>query len=173
MTDAKPTGDAETAGMDRREVLKHLAKLPCSALLLSTFGPTSAFASDDGYDAAEHYYGMGIQVDRCIGCHDPHDPAPPMTPESCSACHAQIARTKAISHHATLDCQTCHEAQPEHRESPRANLPKKPTENAFCGQCHAEGADAPASIPRVDVAAHSGRDLCWQCHYPHFPEAGG
>lgn len=113
-------------------------------------------------------------AEPCIGCHDPHDPEPPMTPESCSACHAQIARTKAISHHATLDCETCHTALPEHRVSPRSYLPKKPTENAFCGQCHAEGADdAPAGAPRVDLASHAGRDLCWQCHYPHFPEAGG
>ena len=34
-------------------------------------------------------------------------------------------------------------------------------------------ADSPAEIPRVDLASHAGRDLCWQCHYPHFPEAGG
>ncbi len=80
MSDAKPTNagsvgasqaparqDAAEAGIDRREVLRHLAKLPCSALLLSTFGPSSAFAGDD-YDAAEHYYGMGIQIDHCIGC---------------------------------------------------------------------------------------------------------
>jgi hypothetical protein len=109
----------------------------------------------------------------CISCHDPHDPTPPETPGSCSACHAQIARTKAISHHATLDCETCHVAAPEHRENPRAYLPKKPTENAFCGQCHARGADSPANIPRVDLASHAGRDLCWQCHYPHFPEGSG
>ena len=109
----------------------------------------------------------------CIECHDPHDPTPPETPESCSACHAQIARTKAISHHAPLDCETCHEAAPEHRENPRANLPKKPTDNQFCGQCHARGADSPAEIPRVDVASHGGRYLCWQCHYPHFPEGSG
>lgn len=112
-------------------------------------------------------------AEPCIGCHDPHDPAPPMTPESCSACHAQIARTKAISHHATLDCETCHQAPPEHRESPRAHLPKKPTANAFCGGCHAQDAEGPQSIPRVDLVSHSGRDLCWQCHYPHFPEGTG
>jgi len=54
---------------DRREVLK-LAKLPCSALLLSFCGPLKVLAqNDDGsYDASEHYYGMGIQIDKCIGC---------------------------------------------------------------------------------------------------------
>jgi hypothetical protein len=106
----------------------------------------------------------------CISCHNPHDPTPPETPSACSACHAQIARTKAISHHASLDCETCHDAEPEHRENPRAHLPKKPTTNEFCGQCHAKGADSPAEIPRVDIASHGGRNLCWQCHYPHFPE---
>ncbi len=109
-------------------------------------------------------------MQACVECHDPHDPTPPETPENCSACHAQIARTKAISHHATLDCETCHQVAPEHRQDPRANLPKKPTDSQFCGQCHAPGADSAADIPRVDFATHSRRYLCWQCHYPHFPE---
>lgn len=60
-----------TREIDRREVLRELARLPCSAVLLSFCGPISALAEtgDDGdYDAAEHYYGMAIQVDKCIGC---------------------------------------------------------------------------------------------------------
>jgi hypothetical protein len=106
----------------------------------------------------------------CIGCHDPHDPTPPEVPESCSACHAEISRTKAVSHHAGLTCETCHEAPPEHREFPRAFTPKKPAAREFCGQCHARGADSPAEIPRVDPGTHGRRYLCWQCHYPHYPE---
>jgi ferredoxin len=27
-----------------------------------------AAAAPNGYDASKHYYGMGIQVDKCIGC---------------------------------------------------------------------------------------------------------
>ncbi len=55
---------------DRREVLLELARLPCSALLLSCCGPMAALAqNDDGdYDASKHYYGMGVQIDKCIGC---------------------------------------------------------------------------------------------------------
>jgi hypothetical protein len=106
----------------------------------------------------------------CIGCHDPHDPTPPETPENCSGCHAEIARTKAISYHAPLECETCHEAAPEHKANPRAFLPKRPTANEFCGQCHARGAESGDEIPRIDLATHAGRYLCWQCHYPHFPE---
>lgn len=111
-------------------------------------------------------------MDPCIKCHDPHDPTPPQTPEACSACHAEIANTKAVSHHASLECETCHEAAPEHRVNPRAYLPKKPTKNEFCGQCHARGAASAPEIPRVDIASHGGRYPCWQCHYPHFPEGG-
>ena len=107
----------------------------------------------------------------CPTCHNPHDPTPPRVPGDCSACHANIARMKSLSYHATLECTTCHAAKPEHRENPRANLPGKPLERAFCGQCHAKGADSPKEIPRVDLATHGGRYLCWQCHYPHFPEA--
>lgn len=54
----------------RREVLRKAADVSCSALLLSAFGPSTALAEsdEDGYDASEHYYGMGVQIDRCIGC---------------------------------------------------------------------------------------------------------
>ena len=55
---------------DRREAILELTKLPCSALMLSFLGPIAALAEtgDGGYDASEHYYGMGVQVDKCIGC---------------------------------------------------------------------------------------------------------
>jgi len=109
-------------------------------------------------------------METCMDCHDPHDPTPPEVPESCSACHAAIARTKAVSHHWSLDCETCHEAKLEHREDPRANLPTKPSQREFCGQCHAKDAHSSSSIPRVELVDHGGRYICWQCHYPHYPE---
>jgi ribosomal protein S27AE len=109
-------------------------------------------------------------VEPCTTCHDPHDPTPPETPEECSACHAAIARTKAVSHHRSIDCRTCHEVPSGHRVNPRAFLPSKPRDRAFCGQCHAPTATRAAEAPRVDIATHGGRYLCWQCHYPHFPE---
>ena len=111
-------------------------------------------------------------MEPCAACHDPHDPTPPEVPETCAACHAAIARTKAVSHHWTLECETCHEAKREHRERPRAHLPKKPTTREFCGQCHATGSAGAGDTPRVDLATHGGRYLCWQCHYPHYPEGG-
>lgn len=109
-------------------------------------------------------------MEPCVTCHDPHDPTPPEVPGECSACHAAIARTKAVSPHWSLGCETCHEARVEHSEDPRAFLPKKPTEREFCGRCHAHDAPSPAGIPRVDLREHGGRYLCWQCHYPHDPE---
>ena len=110
-------------------------------------------------------------LEPCIGCHDPHDPTPPEVPESCAACHAQIARTKAVSHHVTLSCETCHEVTPEHRVDPRSHLAKKPVARDFCGGCHARQAESRADIPRIDLRTHGERYLCWQCHYPHFPES--
>jgi hypothetical protein len=109
-------------------------------------------------------------MEPCAGCHDPHEPTPPEVPESCTACHAAIARTKAVSHHRSLDCDTCHTAEPAHRENPRSALPRKPTTRDFCGQCHAPEATSASTIPRVEMSAHGGRYLCWQCHYPHYPE---
>jgi len=109
-------------------------------------------------------------MEACASCHDPHDPTPSEVPSECSACHAAIARTKAVSHHWTLECETCHEATAQHRETPRASLPHKPTDREFCGGCHAKNASTPKSVPRIDLADHGGRYICWQCHYPHDPE---
>lgn len=109
-------------------------------------------------------------LEDCAVCHDPHDPTPPEVPGECSACHAEISRMKSVSPHWSLECETCHDAPALHRENPRAYLPKKPTQREFCGQCHAIGTASAAEIPRVDMAGHGERYLCWQCHYPHSPE---
>lgn len=110
-------------------------------------------------------------IKPCIECHNPHQPTPPETPKECSACHATIARTKNISHHAYVECTECHQTPEEHKLDPRRFLPSKPDTRAFCGRCHARDADSPKGIPRVDLATHGERYVCWQCHYPHLPEA--
>ena len=110
-------------------------------------------------------------VKACMSCHDPHAPRPPHSPEECSACHAEIARTKAVSHHQTLSCSRCHEAKEEHKVTPRLFLPTVPKTNEFCGQCHSENAKSDIEIPRVDLTVHGENYTCWQCHYPHYPEA--
>jgi hypothetical protein len=107
----------------------------------------------------------------CITCHNPHQPEPPHVPEECSACHGEIARTKALSHHALLACTRCHQTPVQHKVTPRLVHPEKPTNREFCGGCHAPGARGPKEAPRIDMETHGGRYLCWQCHYPHFPEA--
>jgi len=109
-------------------------------------------------------------MEPCAACHEPHDPTPPEVPGACSACHGAIDRIKAVSHHHSLDCETCHLAPPGHSEKPREFPPQKPTERSFCGECHAADAASAREIPRVDLSIHGGRFLCWQCHYPHFPE---
>ena len=109
----------------------------------------------------------------CIACHKPHDPVPPTVPRECSACHAQIERTKAVSSHALISCTTCHKAPDRHKSAPRGALPSKPETREFCGTCHGAGTagkEAPKEAPKVDVSTHGGRNLCWECHYPHLPE---
>jgi Fe-S-cluster-containing dehydrogenase component len=61
---------AEEKKYERREVLLKAMQFPCSAVLLSVCGPLASLAeaAEEDYDPAEHYYGMGIQVDKCIGC---------------------------------------------------------------------------------------------------------
>ncbi len=107
----------------------------------------------------------------CTVCHNPHDPKPPQIPRGCEACHAEIARTKAVSHHVYIPCTRCHQTPEEHKVNPRTYRPDKPKTREFCGACHAEGStEAPEAI-KIDISTHGGRYVCWQCHYPHLPEA--
>src|SRR3972149_5627559 len=59
----------EEQSPDRREFLKQC--LLASPLLLAVvrIAPTEAEGSqDNGYQPEEHHYGMGIDVNKCIGC---------------------------------------------------------------------------------------------------------
>lgn len=110
-------------------------------------------------------------VKPCIGCHNPHRPDPPETPNECEACHRDIYRTKALSPHAPLKCTVCHETPGDHAISPRSIQSNKPESRAVCAQCHAKTAEVERFIPRIDLETHGEKYLCWECHYPHFPEA--
>ncbi len=110
-------------------------------------------------------------VKPCITCHEPHDPKPSEPPKECSACHANIARTLTISHHTYVTCIRCHETPEEHKVNPRQYTPSKPDSREFCGGCHSVDASSERGIPRVEIATHGERYVCWQCHYPHLPEA--
>jgi hypothetical protein len=107
----------------------------------------------------------------CMSCHNPHNPVPPVVPKDCAACHRGIANQKAVSAHASVECKTCHEVPAEHFKNPRLVLAAKPTNNGFCGKCHDSKLKDSAGVPKVEIEKHSGRYLCWDCHYPHFPEA--
>ncbi|PJA27270.1 MAG: hypothetical protein CO189_07685 [candidate division Zixibacteria bacterium CG_4_9_14_3_um_filter_46_8] len=108
---------------------------------------------------------------RCMSCHNPHNPILPHTPEDCSACHRGISNEKAVSPHSSLPCIKCHPASQEHMVNPRSASVQKPTGREFCGQCHSKDADSSRDIPRIDLKTHWERYLCWDCHYPHSPEA--
>ena len=107
----------------------------------------------------------------CMTCHQPHNPTTPHTPEECSACHRSIANSKMVSHHATLECTQCHTVPTEHKNNPRAARPTKPENRSTCATCHAQDANSPQQIPRVSISEHYPRYKCWDCHYPHHPEA--
>ena len=109
-------------------------------------------------------------MEACISCHEPHDPVPPETPRDCDACHGEIANTKALSRHVNIDCVRCHVTPEEHKLRPREVRPGMPMKREFCGECHDGEADSEPGIPRIDLATHEERYVCWQCHYPHLPE---
>ena len=104
----------------------------------------------------------------CISCHNPHNPEPTEVPRQCGACHAQIERTKAVSYHALLECTTCHITPDKHKVTPRIVKPTKPDKREFCGKCHAKDSNV-KETPKVDLATHGEKYVCWQCHYPHMP----
>ncbi len=108
----------------------------------------------------------------CMTCHDPHSPVLPHAPEDCSACHRDIANVKQVSHHATLSCRTCHDVPDEHLIQPKFVRAEKPANRERCGQCHDRDSDSPREIPRINIETHGERNLCWECHYPHYPEVG-
>ena len=106
----------------------------------------------------------------CVSCHQAHAPETPREPEACGACHGSIARTHSVSNHALIACVRCHQTDKRHKVTPLLSRPTKPSQRAFCGQCHDREASSPKEIPRIDLATHEPDYVCWQCHYPHFPE---
>lgn len=107
----------------------------------------------------------------CMSCHNPHNPLLPHTPAECDACHRDIASVKMLSHHASLECTQCHKVDKGHKTSPEFAKAHKPTDNSTCAHCHANGSTANQYAPKIDIDAHAGRYYCWDCHYPHYPEA--
>lgn len=107
----------------------------------------------------------------CMACHNPHIPILPHKPEECNACHREISNVKSVSHHAALPCVRCHDVPAKHMINPKFAFASAPVERKFCGGCHDEDAPGSEGISRVNLDTHGERYLCWDCHYPHQPEA--
>ncbi|MFZ1057728.1 MAG: 4Fe-4S dicluster domain-containing protein [Candidatus Rokuibacteriota bacterium] len=55
--------------MDKREFLKSLIVfIPAGGVIASLAKQAGAKAPESAYQAKNHYYGMGIEIDKCIGC---------------------------------------------------------------------------------------------------------
>ncbi|HWU36278.1 MAG TPA: 4Fe-4S dicluster domain-containing protein, partial [Candidatus Acidoferrum sp.] len=55
--------------LSKREFLKGLILfLPAGGLLASVARQAGGTPEEKKYDPANHFYGMGIEVDKCIGC---------------------------------------------------------------------------------------------------------
>lgn len=107
----------------------------------------------------------------CISCHRPHDPKPPQPLKKCEACHTKIQRALTLSNHSNLGCTSCHETPAQHYTKPREYPPKRMQNRQTCLRCHDKTASSLQDISRIDGATHGEKYLCWQCHYPHMPEA--
>ena len=108
---------------------------------------------------------------NCLTCHDPHNPLLPHSPTECSACHREIASKKMVSPHVSLTCKRCHDVPEGHLDTPRYVRANKPVSRELCGSCHATNSGSDRSIAKIELDTHNERYNCWDCHYPHFPEA--
>jgi tetrathionate reductase subunit B len=54
--------------MERRSAVKKVLSFVLSTGALGVLFRRRSHAAPDGYDPGKHYYGMGIQIDKCIGC---------------------------------------------------------------------------------------------------------
>src|SRR5574342_458034 len=55
--------------LNKREFLKGLVLfLPAGGLLAAMAEATGATSGEKTYDASSHFYGMGVEIDKCIGC---------------------------------------------------------------------------------------------------------
>src|SRR4030042_4876535 len=54
----------------RRDFMKLLLQVPCTTALLNWSGLLLMSNQDKEtpYNSEEHYYGMGVQISKCIGC---------------------------------------------------------------------------------------------------------
>jgi hypothetical protein len=109
-------------------------------------------------------------AEACTKCHDAHSPQAELI-GICAGCHREIANQKSLSHHASLECTRCHGVPAGHSAQPRLVRASKPSHNSLCGGCHDNDEGVALGAPQIDVVEHSGRYHCWDCHYPHFPEA--
>ncbi len=107
----------------------------------------------------------------CVTCHDSHSPRLDGSSGECSACHRLISNQKSVSTHARLNCVDCHTVPQEHAAQPRLARAVKPSSVETCGRCHSRESVASPGVARIDMKDHGGRYLCWECHYPHYPEA--
>jgi Fe-S-cluster-containing dehydrogenase component len=63
--ESAPLDNGESAPLDRREFLKQCALVGPLLLVIAEAGEASGEAA---YDPDKHYYGMGIDIGKCIGC---------------------------------------------------------------------------------------------------------
>jgi Fe-S-cluster-containing dehydrogenase component len=54
--------------MDRRTFVRKLSFLATAGTVVGTFFRNAAARAAELYDPSKHYYGMGIQINKCIGC---------------------------------------------------------------------------------------------------------
>ncbi|HUL33662.1 MAG TPA: multiheme c-type cytochrome [Candidatus Eisenbacteria bacterium] len=89
--------------------------------------------------------------------------------QACGDCHPEEADTKAKGVHAHVNCETCHGPLAKHAEDPTSMTPQLPDVAHLCVRCHSENIAKPPGFPQVNVAEHSGGQLCDTCHQPHSP----
>jgi hypothetical protein len=88
----------------------------------------------------------------------------------CADCHEDEGSALADSRHASITCESCHQAGAAHAADPvdvRMSVPRHEDMRQFCGLCHHERVARPTWMPLVDIETHYAPDPCVDCHSPH------
>ena len=89
--------------------------------------------------------------------------------DACTECHSDVWEALHKGKHGHVRCEACHGPLARHAEDPTVGKVVRPDPKVLCARCHQENVARPASFPQVDVAGHSGGEVCTSCHQAHDP----
>jgi hypothetical protein len=100
--------------------------------------------------------------------------------ESCRSCHEKRWEERAGGKHATVPCESCHDALTSHvRDGKKVSKMASDRSYELCARCHRKIQGRPEGFAQVkldehmaDMGGSPGAEACLDCHNPHHPLDG-